>query len=47
MMQKQTKKAELMFIKEMEDEYHGTQELYMQEKRKKEQRIVGNKSYLE
>jgi hypothetical protein len=31
----------------MENEYHRAQELYKEEKRKKEQRIAGNKSYLE
>lgn len=41
------KKAELKSIKEMENEYHRAQELYREEKRKKEQRIAGNKSYLE
>lgn len=41
------RKAELRSIKEMESEYHRAQELYREEKRKKEQRIAGNKSYLE
>lgn len=31
----------------MENQYHRAQELYKEEKRKKEQRIAGNKSYLE
>ena len=41
------KKAELKSIKEMEAEYNRAQELYKEEKRKKEQRIAGNKTFLE
>lgn len=41
------KKAELKSIREMESQYHRAQEVYKEEKRKKEQRIAGNKTYLE
>ena len=41
------KKAELKSIKEMQTEYNRAQELYKEEKRKKEQRIAGNKTFLE
>lgn len=47
MLQLAAKKAELKSIKGMEEDYHRAQEVYKEEKRKKEQRIAGNKTYLE
>lgn len=47
MLKLSSKKAELKSIKEMEQEYQRAQELFKEEKRKKEQRIAGNKTYLE
>ena len=41
------KKVELKSIREREEEYQRAQEAYREEKRKKEQRIAGNKNYLE
>lgn len=41
------KKTELRSIKDMETEYIRVQELFKEEKKKKEQRIAGNKTYLE
>lgn len=41
------RKGELAQIKELEEEYYRTQEEFKEEKKKKEQRLAGNKTYLD
>jgi len=40
------KKVELNNIREMEEEFHRTQEKFKEEKKKKESKMAGNKSYM-
>ncbi len=40
------RKVDLKNIKEMEEEYHKAQERFKEEKRKKESKMAGNKTYI-